>query len=199
MNIMNNINKPTNLEFCETCGTMLMLGVCRRCNPDTKIESDGNAGIRHRLSEDRAATITAMEARDEAKRNTPKTPLMEVHANGVDYVMGLLISKGISVSVGNGNGEDLVLADGSTVLVRSRSSHGIIPLIRRSLIDLKSDYIIVVTDLVTDEKNVYVMTTSDAKDIGVDRPDNKTGESDYILPRDKLCTFKDNYAVLNGD
>lgn len=51
---MTNTTKTSEIEYCETCGSMTTLGVCRRCNPNTKIVSQ----INKRANE---ATITHAE------------------------------------------------------------------------------------------------------------------------------------------
>lgn len=123
------------------------------------------------------------------------TPVLDVHKIGVDYVTNVLIANGIPTHAGPGNGVDLILENGETVLVRAKSADSRAALIRRSLDDLKSDYIILVTRLEDIDRNVYIMATDDAKADAIDQPD-AYGESDYVLYPDTYRQYKDNFTIV---
>lgn len=123
------------------------------------------------------------------------TPVLDVHEIGVDYVANVLIENGIPTHAGPGNGIDLLLETGETVLVRAKSTDSRAALVRRSLDDLKSDYIILVTRLEEPDRNVYIMATNDAKGDAIDQPD-VYGESDYVLYPATYRQYRDNFSII---
>ena len=142
---MTTINQTSNLEYCETCGTMLVMGECRRCNPVT--------------------TTRTTSPRIVKKSAVSKT---KVHTIGVDYVTEKLIDQGITTTPSDENGIDLVLDNGKTILVRAMSNEIRVPLINSQLNTLKADYLIIVANLnFTTIRKIYIMTLEEAKNISI--------------------------------
>ena len=164
--------KTSELEYCEKCGTMLIMGTCRRCNPTTKI----------------------------ARPTSIKTPIAtkaEVHTMGVDYAVNELAKRGIATTPSTEKGVDLILDNDKTVLIRAMSDELRLAVGVSDLNDLKSDYIIIVSNLeFVSIRGIYVIATEDIKDVAIDRPRRATGISDYFIDRTMYAQHKDNYGIL---
>ena len=171
---MTTTNTTSNLEYCETCGTMLVMGECRRCNPVT--------------------TTRTTSPRIVKKSAVSKT---EVHTIGVDYVTEKLIDQGITTTPSNENGIDLVLNSGKTILVRAMSDELRMAVGVSDLNDLKSDYIIIVSNLnFTSIRNIHILTIDDVFNISINKPRRATGIADYFINRSKYALYKNNYSIL---
>lgn len=123
------MTKQTNtpgMEFCKTCGTMLLMGICRRCTPDIK-------------------PISAINAAQPVKKQRVNN--YETHAAGVSIVIERLNDEGIPASVADINGVDITLDDGRTVLVRAMSGDGRVVLINGALDTLVADFLIISTNV----------------------------------------------------
>ena len=123
------------------------------------------------------------------------TPIHRVHEIGVKYATDKLAKNGIPTHQGGGYGIDLILDDNKTVLVRAKSTESRAALIRRSLDDLKTDYLIIVTNLESPTPGFYIIKMDDVKNIAIDQPD-KSGESDYVIYYKDYYQYKDNYSII---
>jgi len=165
-------NQTSEMEYCETCGTMLVIGECRRCNPVTKI-------IRSKVVK------------------PSSIPKSEIHTIGVDYVIEKLIDQGISTQFVNERGIDLILNNGKTILVRAMSNNGRLALTNGTLDYLKADYIIVASNLNTKTlRNIQIMTMDKAKEITINKQYRVDGRDDYFIDQSKYIQYKNNYSIL---
>ena len=163
--------KTSDIEYCETCGTMLLMGECRRCNPTTKATRPKN--------------ISA--------------PKSQIHAIGVGYVVENLIDHEISTRLSNDRGIDLVLDNNKTVLVRAMSSDGRLALTNGTLDYLKADYLIIVSNLNTrTQRNIQIMSMDEAKNISINNQYRASGRNDYFINRSEYVQYKDNYIILEN-
>ena len=170
---MTQTNTTTEIEYCETCGTMLVLGECRRCNTETKAT--------------KVNKITKKVAVSKA----------EIHTIGIDYVVGKLIDQGISTTPSNETGIDLILNNGKTILVRAMSDELRMAVGVSDLNDLKSDYIIIVSNLnFSSIRNIYTLTINNIFNIAINKPRRATGIADYFINRSKYALYKNNYSIL---
>ncbi len=165
-------NTTSDPDYCETCGTMIVAGICRRCNPTTKA------------------------TRPNTFKNT-SAPKSEIHTIGVDYVVETLDKHGISTRPSNDKGIDLVLDNGKTILVRAMSNEIRAALINDSLDTLKADYIIIATNLnFTNIRKICIMTTEEAKNISTPIWCKRDNQDEYFIDRSQYINHLDKYNVF---
>ena len=157
-------NTPT-FEYCEVCGTMLLLGRCRRCNPEPTKEIVGRT--------------KSIRVHSTATKNVSQSNKQDTHRLGVDYVANKLTSAKITYTKSDIRGIDFELND-TTILVRAMSKHGRVPLINGTLDILKADYLIIVTDLTTNPK-MYGMSMIKAKNQCENTPYRENGRADFFI------------------
>ena len=166
--------KTSELEYCETCGTMLVMGNCRRCNPVTK---------------------RSVKTKVVKPMKVPKT---EVHKIGVDYVIEKLINQGISTISSDETGIDLILDNGKTILVRAMSNEDRLA-VKKDTFDLfNADYLIIASNLnFTSIRKIYIMTSEAAENIAENKPEIITDRNNYFINRNKYIRYVNNYVILN--
>ena len=121
----------------------------------------------------------------------------DVHQIGIEYVTEKLTDYGISTKFVNGRNIDFILNNGETILVRANSVD-CRPLIKGSLENLKSDYLIIVTNLESiNDRKIYIMAMNDAKKIAIDLPD-KYGKSDFIISSKDCQQYENNYDIVTN-
>ena len=169
---MTNTTKASELEYCEKCGTMLIMGECRRCNPITKATRPKNI---------KSAAI----------------PKDEIHAIGVDYVVKTLIDQGITTRPSNDRGIDLILDNGKTVLIGAMSDEIRAALINAKLDTIKADYLIIATNLsFAIIRKIYIMTTEEAKNISIPVWCKRDNQDEYFINKSQYINYKNNYNIL---
>ena len=172
--IMTNTTQTSELKYCETCGTMLVMGDCRRCNPATKATRPKNI-------------------------KSTSIPKDEIHAIGVDYVVKTLIDQGISTRPSNDSGIDIILDTGKTVLVRAMSDEIRVALINAKLDTIKADYLIITTNLrFTNTRKICIMTTEDAKNMSIPVWCKRDNQDEYFINKSQYINYKNNYDILRG-
>lgn len=167
-------NKTSEIEYCEVCGTMIVAGTCQRCNSAPKISKPGIS----------------------KSRKINKIPKSEIHNLGVEYAINKLSKNGISTTINEDDKLiDLVDNNGKTIIVRSLLEEMRDPVITGSLDGLKSDYIILVTNLkYTAIKNIYIMKTEIVKSIA--HLDLTKQDKTYFINVSEYRKYKNNYGVL---
>lgn len=180
---MTNTNKHTDMVFCGTCGTMLIANICPRCNPtmhtDNKIVYKSSKRLSNTASDNQT-----------------------VHDRGVEYVMSEMVNRDIDVAPYNTKGTDIILDDGTAILVRSMSGESRLFLINGSLDTLNADYLIIVTNMrMTVDRRVYIMTMDMAKEMSVSEYCVRDEHDEYFIDMYKYAQHRNNYDVLihNGD
>ena len=168
---MTTINKATELEYCDTCGSMLVIGECRRCNPTTR------------------RIMPKMYKK-------PTMPKAEIHQMGIDYVVEKLAAHGISVRYSNDNGIDLILDNNKTILIRTMSNDGRIALINGDITTLKSDYLIIVTNIQFTIPNIYIVSIDNAKNMSIAAICKRDNQDEHFIDRLQYVNYKNNYDIL---
>ena len=176
---MSNQNKASKIEYCETCGTMLVMGICRRCNPEL-------------TRTNKAGRVMKIYGTNSIKSDSD---VMEVHETGVNHVAKVLLDNGIKSIITGNRSISLILNNGKTILVRAKSTDGRLALINTDLDYIKSDFIIVVSNLNYTTQKIYVIPSKDAKQIAVDYP-RSNGESEFVISLNDYNEYQNNYNIL---
>ena len=130
---------------------------------------------------------------------TTKLTNTEIHELGAEYAAMQLIEHGISTKAGDTKGISLTLDNGKTILVRGMVEDKSCVLIRRSLNDLKSDYVIFAANLkYLTQKRLYILTTEKAKSLTVEFDHKKGGDYEYFISSSKWREYINNYSII-GD
>lgn len=125
------------------------------------------------------------------------TPKHVVHSIGVEHVATLLLNHDIPTTSGAGRGVDLVLNNGTTILVRAMSGDGRLPLMNGSLDVLKADYLVIVTNLsYPDYRRMYIMAMPTAKLVCVNSPYVHDNRNDFFIDRASYVPYRDNYTII---
>lgn len=122
-----------------------------------------------------------------------------VHEKAIEYVACNLIENGITTKKGPGDGVDLILNSEKTILVRGMSNEIALALMNGSLDTLKSDYIIIVTNLQSDHgylPRIYIMTTEDAKRISDNKPYKSDGRNNWFVRVGDYRYYQEEYNIL---
>ena len=171
---MSNQNQTSELEYCETCGTMLVMGNCRRCNPVTKTTTKSKSSYRKSI-----------------------IPKGEIHSMSVDYIIDKLIDQGIITCHNVERGIDLTLNNGKTITCRGLNEEIRDPVTAGSIDNLKSDYVILVTNLkYTSIKRIYIMPTEIVKSFAKLDITKDDGLNTYFIKVSEYSKYKDNYSIL---
>lgn len=177
---MTNTNKTSNLEYCEKCGTMLMMGICRRCKPElTRTNKSGKVIKIYNKN-----TITS------------DSDVMKVHEIGVNYANKFLFDNGINSIITGDRSISLILDNGKTILVRAMSTDQRVPIGLNNLDDLKSDYLIIVANLKFNNNQIYILTIDEVKKIVINNPRRATGDNDYFINKLDYIKYQNNYNIL---
>ena len=125
------------------------------------------------------------------------TTNMKIHEKAVEQVACNLIENGISTRNGPGKGVDLILEDDSTILVRGMTEEISLALTHGSLSMLKSDYIVVVTNLAYRYgRKMYTMTTSKAKSMAINAGNKSDGGDNWFVPVPDYRNYSNNHGIL---
>lgn len=128
---------------------------------------------------------------------TNKPSKRKLHAIGVESVARELIEHGISTRINRNPYMDLTLDNGKTITIRSQFGESRLALGENSLPNLRSDYLIIISNLkYTSLKRIYIMTTEDARKIAIDKPRKKTGISDYFIDKSEYAPYKNKYDII---
>lgn len=169
------INKTSEMEYCEKCGTMLMMGICRRCNPKTKI-------IKKLIT----------------KSGTPNSSKMIVHDIGITYVKQQLLTNDIFTHESDKKRIDLILDNGKTILIRaSYDINNVAFLINGDIESLIADYLIIVTELKYTNPNIYIMTMKQAKEISLDSFCERDDHNEYFITKNEYSDYQNKYETFN--
>lgn len=124
-----------------------------------------------------------------------------VHGAGVNAALMNMVDHGILAKIGPGQGEDIILPTGKTILVISYSKNVTRAfLIRRDLSDLKTDYLIIIMNLESvSGANMYVIPIQHVKNVADNSPDPKTREDNFFINIDECDEHADNYDVVRDE
>ena len=121
----------------------------------------------------------------------------EIHELGVKHVAMRLIEQGISTRNTEDIGNDLIMDNGKTILVRGMSEELRLAVGVNDLDDLKSDYLIVASNLkYTTMRKIYIMAINDVKNVAIDKPRRASGISDYFINRSEYAAHVNEYNIL---
>ena len=121
----------------------------------------------------------------------------EIHELGVKHVAMRLIEQGISTRNTEDIGNDLIMDNGKTILVRGMSEELRLAVGVNDLDDLKSDYLIVASNLkYTTMRKIYIMAINDVKNVAIDNPRRASGISDYFINRSEYAAHVNEYNIL---
>lgn len=166
----------TGMEFCKTCGTMLLMGICRRCTPDIK-------------------PISAINAAQPVKKQRVNN--YETHALGVSIAVDRLNCETAPASVADISGVDLTLDDGRTVLVRAMSGAGRVVLINGALDTLAADFLVIATNVYNESRSkLYIMEMAVAKAISETAYCNRDGHDEHFINDYEYDEYQNNYSIL---
>lgn len=122
---------------------------------------------------------------------------IKIHEKAVEFAACNLIENGITTKNGSAAGIDLVLDNEKTILVRGQSNEISVPLMNGSLDAIKSDFVMIVTNLTYRcIRKVYIMTTEEAKRISENAP-IKNGKVDaWWIRTGDYRRYRDNYNII---
>lgn len=121
----------------------------------------------------------------------------QIHEKAVYRVACNLIENDITTRSGPGKGIDLILDNGKTILVRGMSNEIPLALMHGQLNMLKSDYIVIITNLIyTYTYNIYMMTTEGAKRIARNMQNRSDGCDDWFIGASDYRYYTDNYNIF---
>lgn len=113
----------------------------------------------------------------------------ETHKIGCKYVSSKLVDLGIGATSSNDPGIDFILDDGRSILVRSISKDGRIPLTNGSLDHLKADILVIVTNLYDHKyRKFYSMPMEVAKTVCVNSAYKVDNRPNYFINRSSYTT-----------
>lgn len=177
---MTNTNQIAEIEYCETCGTMLIMGICRRCKPE--LTRTNKAGRVTKIYDNNAITS--------------KSDNNNTHDMGVNYVAETLLNNDINSVITRNQNISLIIGK-KTALVRTTSDNNRIFLVMNSLKNLITDYLIIVTNVKIDSKTkIYILPTEVAKKLSTN-DSNGSKNINYFLNLSDYEQYQNNYSILN--
>lgn len=122
----------------------------------------------------------------------------QTHERAVEYAACNLIENGIATKNGPGNGVDLILDNGRTVLVRGMNEEIATALMSTSLNYLKVDYVVIATNLkYTCNRRIYMMTMDKAKDLADNNPARSDGRDNWFIGVKDYRSHREDYGILS--
>ena len=115
---------------------------------------------------------------------------------GINYVVEKLATHGISARYSNDNGIDLILDNNKTILIRTMSNDGRVALINGDITTLKSDYLIIVTNIQFTIPNIYIVSIDNAKNMSIAAICKRDNQDEHFIDRLQYVNYKNNYDIL---
>jgi len=184
-------NTTHQMEFCDACGTMLLMGICRRCNPETKKRvAHAPTQIAKKNVADKHPNHTMSDDEYHIWYGTEK----DKHGCAVSHFKGMMDNMNIHYHDTDKPGIDFISPNGKECVIHGLGGNADGFVIHDTIDKLKGDIFIYINNM---SQRKHIISIMSRETVLLHRRD-RGSDPQTMIPLEIMMECVDNYNIMES-